>query len=165
MRATTTPLCSFFDYASETYQLAAAVHVDMETLLAGGQSEIVVRAALTLNGERLPLTQLQRVRLHIQTQHGDGLSSSQVVDDVQLEAQLSWYIHSLCRPDCATFTSHSTERCQGVASTTCRPSVPLPTSPSARLSKRTSTCSQVAEELRERWTICTCATAVTDTPY
>ena len=74
-----------FEYKSEQYSLCAAVHVDMETLLAGSQSETVLRATLALHDRPLPLSQLQRVRLHIRTVHGDDVSSTQVVDDVQLD--------------------------------------------------------------------------------
>ena len=74
-----------FQYMSEQYSLGAAVHVDMETLLAGSQSEIVVHATMALNERPLPLSQLQRVKLHIRTVHGDDVSSTQVIDDVRLE--------------------------------------------------------------------------------
>ena len=76
---------AFFDYMSEQYALSAAVHVDMETLLAGSQSEIVVHATMSLNDRPLPLSQLQRVKLHIRTVHGDDVSSTQVIDDLRLE--------------------------------------------------------------------------------
>ena len=57
----------------------------METLLAGSQSEIVVHATMAINDRPLPLSQLQRVKLHVRTVHGDDVSSTQVIDNVQLQ--------------------------------------------------------------------------------
>ena len=74
-----------FGYPDEHYHLGLSVHVDPESLLGGGQSEIVLRAALTVNQRVVPISLLKKVRLHLHTVHGDGVSSTAVLSEVELD--------------------------------------------------------------------------------
>ena len=82
-----------FDYPTQDFNLALGVHVDPESLLAGAQCEVALRPLLTLNGRRVPLSLLQRVRVQVQTVLGDGVSSSQQLKDVDLKEGVD-FVHS-----------------------------------------------------------------------
>ena len=74
-----------WDYPSEEYALDASVHVEVESLLAGGQSDVVIRPSLSLNQRGVAVSLLQKVRVHVITVHGDDVSSSALLSDVQLD--------------------------------------------------------------------------------
>ena len=86
-----------FDYPSQDFALALGVQVDPESLLAGAQCEVALRPLLTLNGHRVPLALLQRVRVQVQTVLGDGVSSSQQLKDVELKEGVD-FVHSFVVP-------------------------------------------------------------------
>ena len=102
LTATDTTGCEYsslahFDYPTQDFSLRLGVHVDPESLMAGGQSEVALRPVLTLNGHRVPLSLLQRVRVHIQTVHGNGVSSNQQLPTVELKEGAD-FIHSFVVP-------------------------------------------------------------------
>ncbi|MFV1966941.1 MAG: hypothetical protein ACC628_16060 [Pirellulaceae bacterium] len=73
-----------FQHQSESYQLAAGIHVDRESLLQGRTATVLVRPALSLNGTPVTLSVLEDVHLQITSVDHDGVSTTKEVKDFEL---------------------------------------------------------------------------------
>jgi hypothetical protein len=69
---------------SETYTLEAGFVVDPQSLIAGAQADILVRARLTCNGRPISLKLLEDPRLSITAVDTDGLSTEQTLTNISL---------------------------------------------------------------------------------
>jgi hypothetical protein len=72
------------DHPPESYRLAAAVHVDRESLLAGRTASLVVRPALFLNDRPVSVKLLEEVRLWLTSVDQSGIATSTEVPDFKL---------------------------------------------------------------------------------
>lgn len=73
-----------FDHQTETYSLAAGIHVDRESLRPGREAEVAVRPALALNGIPVTLSVLEETRLVITSTDREGTSTTQEIRDFKL---------------------------------------------------------------------------------
>ncbi|MFT4548851.1 MAG: hypothetical protein ACI9MB_002804, partial [Verrucomicrobiales bacterium] len=73
-----------FQHPAENYQFTAGFHVERETLLAGKQTEVAIRPALSLNGQPINLGLLKSVRLNVVSTDLDGISSSAAAPGFEL---------------------------------------------------------------------------------
>ena len=73
------------DHQAESYQLAAGIYVDRESLLSNRVAQVLVRPGLTVNGTPVSLEVLENVRLEITSVDLDDVSTSEVVSSVQLK--------------------------------------------------------------------------------
>ena len=72
-----------FTHPVERYELYANLQLDRESLLPAAASAVVARPSLMLNGTRVSVSLLRRLRARLELHHGDGVSSSQLLDGLQ----------------------------------------------------------------------------------
>lgn len=65
-----------FQHQAEVYSLLAGIHVDRESLVAGRQAQVVVRAQLLLGGRPVSLSLVQSPKLVLRTTDRHGTSAS-----------------------------------------------------------------------------------------
>lgn len=82
---------------SETYELQAGFLVDRQALVAGTQASLAIRARLTCNGRPISLKLLEQAQLSIVATDADGVSSTQVIEPLDLDDGDEW-IHSFLVP-------------------------------------------------------------------
>jgi hypothetical protein len=73
-----------FAHLAERYELAAAIHVERETLLPGERAPIVVRPSLRLNGRDVVLSVLEEPVLTVRAVDHDGIETSLDVPGIAL---------------------------------------------------------------------------------
>ena len=73
-----------FDHQAESYSLECGLYVDRESLLKKKEAQVVVRAALRVNGQPASLKLLESTSLFIESTDQDGVSSSQEVSGFEL---------------------------------------------------------------------------------
>ncbi len=66
-----------FDHEGEQYALQAGLYVDRESLLKRKTASLIVRAGLTVNGTPIGLSNLEEIKLTIQSVNHDGIAASQ----------------------------------------------------------------------------------------
>ncbi len=74
----------WFDQPGENYVLESGFFVDRENLLPGKEVELVVRPRLKLNGQPVPVSVLQEVKLIVRSQDMEGIESVDEVADFKL---------------------------------------------------------------------------------
>ena len=74
----------FFSHQQKNYSLAAGFIVDREQLIKDSNSQIVVRAAVYLNNQPVPLSILEEITLNVTTNDKDGVSNVKIVKDFSL---------------------------------------------------------------------------------
>jgi hypothetical protein len=82
---------------SEAYELQAGFLVDRQSLVAGAQASLAIRARLTCNGRPISLKLLEQAQLSIVATDADGVSSTQVVESLDLDDGDEW-VHSFLVP-------------------------------------------------------------------
>lgn len=73
-----------FSHRSENYALVSGIYVDRESLIGGGSAEIAIRPSLRINGSPATVSILENVRVRISTTDRDGVSTTKVIEDVEL---------------------------------------------------------------------------------
>lgn len=73
-----------FEHRSESYELAARMHVDRESLLRQRKAQLLVRPQLTVNGIPTSLKLLSNVKLTIASVDHDGTKSLQEIPGLEL---------------------------------------------------------------------------------
>lgn len=72
------------DHQEETYELAAGIFVDRESLLARQKAAVLIRPALYLNQTPVTLSELENARLTIASIDHDGVTTTKEVQDLVL---------------------------------------------------------------------------------
>ena len=72
------------DLPTEDYRLDLGVLLSQETLLPGREAEIVIRPALSLHGEPVPLSRIDDATLTVTTTDADGIASTSEAGDFSL---------------------------------------------------------------------------------
>jgi len=89
---------STFSHLSDHYALSANFFVDRESLLSSTRAPLLVRANLSLHGERLPAARLlQRTSLRIEMSDDEGTPSTQVVEPFELSDEAE-SVHQISVP-------------------------------------------------------------------
>ena len=73
-----------FQHSSESYQLHAGIRLDREALRPGAKATIMVRPTLTVAGQPISLTRLEKVRLVLISTDLDGISTTSTVSDFKI---------------------------------------------------------------------------------
>ncbi len=73
-----------FQHSSESYQLHAGIRLDREALRPGAKATIMVRPTLTVAGQPISLTRLEKVRLVLVSTDLDGISTTSTVSDFKI---------------------------------------------------------------------------------
>ncbi|MEO8272225.1 MAG: hypothetical protein ABI557_21115, partial [Aureliella sp.] len=82
---------------SETYELQAGFLVDRQSLVAGTQASLAIRARLNCNGRPISLQLLEQAQMSIVATDADGVSSTQVIESLDLDDGDEW-VHSFLVP-------------------------------------------------------------------
>jgi hypothetical protein len=86
-----------FQHLGEAYQLRAGIYANRESLLSRRVAPVVIRGALTLNGQPVSLGSLKDVRLDISSTDLDGITTTTTVPNVTLRDNED-FTHSLRVP-------------------------------------------------------------------
>ena len=73
-----------FQHSSESYQLHAGIRLDREALRPGAKATIMVRPTLTVAGQPISLTRLEKIRLVLISTDLDGISTTNTVSDFKI---------------------------------------------------------------------------------
>ncbi|MCH2062291.1 MAG: hypothetical protein MK194_01055, partial [Roseibacillus sp.] len=73
-----------FQHSTESYQLHAGIRLDREALRPGAKATIMVRPTLTVAGQPISLTRLEKVRLVLVSTDLDGISTTSTVNDFKV---------------------------------------------------------------------------------
>lgn len=72
-------------HRSESYELQTGFMVDRQSLVAGTQASLAIRARLTCNGRPISVRLLEQIKLSIVATDADGVSSTQVIESLELD--------------------------------------------------------------------------------
>jgi hypothetical protein len=86
-----------FAHAAEQYSLRSFCHVDRESLIAGHKAKLLVRPELTLAGQPVALSLLQKPVLTLVATDLDGISTTSTIRDLDLADERE-FVHQFAVP-------------------------------------------------------------------
>ncbi len=82
---------------SESYELQTGFMVDRQSLVAGTQASLAIRARLSCNGQPINSRLLEQAKLSIVATDADGISTTQVIESLELD-DAGELVHSFLVP-------------------------------------------------------------------
>ena len=73
-----------FQHSTESYQLHAGIQLDRESLRPGSKATVIVRPSLTVAGQPISLTRLDKVNLVLTSTDMDGVSTTDTISDFKI---------------------------------------------------------------------------------